>query len=357
VSSAIILSQRLINQQLVGTKFRQPEDIVVWMGALQAQEYAMAKWAIGLRLGDTKDEIIERAFNEGHFLRTHVLRPTWHFVAPADIRWMLKLTAPRIRRAMAYMDRQLEIDRGVIIKSQKVFTKALQGGHPLRRRDLQTALTRARIAASGPRLAHLLIHAELDQLICSGPRRQRNFTYMLLDERVPPAAALDGDAALAELSRRYFRSRGPASVQDFSWWSGLSVREARRGVDLLGTELAIEVINGRELVRSSKTAPRPRNIRFTCLLPDYDEYGIAYKDRTALFEVADLTRQIAYNRMIIIDGRIAGSWKRSEEKTDVVVEAVLFRPLTGPRQQALTKAGERFGKFLQRPVRLVSTLA
>jgi hypothetical protein len=357
VSSAIILSQRLVNQQLVGTTFRQPETTVAWMGAMQAQEYAMAKWAVGMRVGDSTDETVESAFNEGRLLRTHVLRPTWHFVAPADIRWMLKLTAPRVRQAMAYMDRQLEIEPGLIIKSQKVLTKALQGGHPLPRTDLQTALTRARIEANGPRLAHLLIHAELDGLICSGPRQQRHFTYMLLDERVPAATALDGDAALAELARRYFASRGPASVQDFSWWSGLSAREARRSVDLLGVELATERTSGRELVRASKDTPHTKKIDFTCLLPDYDEYGIGYKDRTALFAEADSTRQIAYNRMIIIDGRIAGSWKRRAEKTDAVVEAVLFRPLSSRKQDALVKAVERYSRFLERPVRLVSRVA
>ena len=225
----MIVSQRLFNQQLVDTRFQQAEEIVAWMGAMQAQEYAMAKWAIGLRLGTTNDGAIEAAFNAGRILRTHVLRPTWHFVAPKDIRWMLRLTAPRVRQAMAYMDRQLEVERRLIARSQRAFTKALQGGQPRSRTDLQLALTRAKVAASGPRLAHLLMHAELDGLICSGPRRERQFTYMLLDERVPSTKPLQRDVALAELTRRYFESHGPATVQDFSWWSGLSMRDATRG--------------------------------------------------------------------------------------------------------------------------------
>jgi len=323
---------------------------------MQAQEYAMVKWAVGLRLRTTNDAAIESAFNAGRILRTHVLRPTWHFIAPSDIRWMLTLTAPHVRRAMAYMDRQLEVERSFIARSQKAFTKALQGGQPRFRTDLQLALTRAKVAVSGLRLAHLLMHAELDGLICSGPRRERQFTYMLLDERAPSTKPLQRDVALAELTRRYFKSHGPATVQDFSWWSGLSMRDAREGIGMLGAELSTDQLNGRTLVRSAKSSATSGRLDFTCLLPDYDEYGIAYKDRTALFTAGDSLGAVAYNRMIVIDGQIAGSWKRTEDQRNLVVQAVLHAPLKPKKQRALEEAAQRYGEFLEKPVRVVSTI-
>jgi hypothetical protein len=358
-SSELILSHRQINQQLVGTTLHQPEEIVQWLAAMQAQEYAMAKWAIGLRLSDPTDATIERAFNEGRILRTHVLRPTWHFITPADIRWITELTAPRVRSAMAYMDRQLEIDRSVVARSQKAFRKALQGGQQLTRAELQAALKAAKVNATGPRFAHLLIHSELDALVCSGPRREKHFTYMLLDERVPPTKALPRETALAELTRRYFASRGPATVQDFSWWSGLSVRDARAGVTMLTDEFTTSVIGGREYVHPSHVTPHRKRIKFTCLLPDYDEYGIAYRDRDAMFRSdhkagARNPTEIAYNRMIIVDGQIAGSWKRTEEKGEIVVNAVFFAPLPQEKQRALKQAVNRYRAFIGKPVRLVS---
>jgi hypothetical protein len=200
------------------------------------------------------------------------------------------------------------------------------------------------------------MHAELDGLICSGPRRDRQFTYMLLDERVPSTKPLQRDVALAELTRRYFKSHGPATVQDFSWWSGLSMRDAREGIGMLGAELSSEQQNGRTIVRSSKSSATSGRVDFTCLLPDYDEYGIAYKDRTALFAAADSLAPVAYNRMIIIDGRIAGSWKRVEDQRNVVVQAVLHAPLKAKKQRALEKAAQRYGAFLERSVRVVSTV-
>jgi hypothetical protein len=182
-----IAHQRLINQHIAAAPFEKPSDVVNWLVAVQAQDYFGAKWALGLRLQDAHDAEIDRAFNAGSILRTHVMRPTWHFVMPTDIRWLLALTAPRVHAVNAHRYRELELDDATLKRSRKVLTKALQGEKQLTRDELRDALQAAKIAADGQRLAYIVMAAELDGLICSGARRGKQFTYALLDERVPPA--------------------------------------------------------------------------------------------------------------------------------------------------------------------------
>ena len=226
-----LASQRLANQGLVSPSFTTPVDVVSWLGAVQAQDYYGAKWAVGQRMREATDDAIEAAFTEGAILRTHVLRPTWHFVAPADIRWMLRLTAPRVNTTIGSYYRKLGLDDTVFRRTNKALTRALRGGRQLTRDALRQAVDRAGVVADGVRFGFILLRAELDGVICSGPREGKQFTYALLDERVPEARALTRDEALAELTRRYFTSRGPATVRDFVWWSGLTAsgREGRRG--------------------------------------------------------------------------------------------------------------------------------
>jgi len=181
---------RLYNQRLSATDVRNPEDVVRWLGAVQAQDYGGAKWAVGQRTQTATDSMVEQEFAEGKILRTHILRPTWHFVAPEDIRWMLKLTSPRVHAANAYMYRRLELDGAIFRRSHAALEKALQGGKQLTRSELASLLRKPGIPAEGLRLTYLMMRAELDGVICSGARRGKQFTYALLEERVPPVKAL-----------------------------------------------------------------------------------------------------------------------------------------------------------------------
>src|SRR5579859_6568453 len=200
-----IAHQRLLNQHIAGAPFEKPVDAVQWLVAVQAQDYAAAKWAVGLRLQCATDDDIEQAFASGAILRTHLMRPTWHFVTPADIRWMLMLTAPRVLATIAYYDRTLELDGATLLRSNHALVKALEGGKQLTRTELAPALQQAGIACNNlQRLGHIIMHAELDGIICSGARRGKQFTYALLDERVPQSRTLDREEALAEFARRYF---------------------------------------------------------------------------------------------------------------------------------------------------------
>src|SRR5690349_15894308 len=198
--------ERLRSQHIDGRPLKRPVDVVRWLVASQAQDFAGAKWALGLRARNTTNAAVEREFNAGVILRTHVMRPTWHFVAQEDIRWILALTAPRVNAQNAPYYRRAGLDAPTLKGATTALTRALSGERYLTRDELREVLARARISADGLRLAYILMHAELDAAICSGPRRGKQLTYALLDERAPGTRSLARADALAELARRYFPS-------------------------------------------------------------------------------------------------------------------------------------------------------
>ncbi len=347
-----ILQQRLHNQRLAGTAFTQPDEVVHWLGAVQAQEYPGATWGITQRANDLSAAAIDQAFAAGAILRTHVLRPTWHFVTPADIRWILKLTAPRVHALNASYYRKLELDDATLAQTSAVLERALHGGKQCTRAELATFLEQAGISTSDRlRLSYIMMHAELDGLICSGAMRGKQHTYALLDERVPPAKTLERDESLAELTRRYFTSHGPATVKDFSWWSGLATADAKAGLAMNTSQLETAVVDGitywfaPHLPASNAVSPMAH------LLPAYDEYTIAYKDHSALLDPHYADQVIAaFGIVIVINGHIVGAWKRVLTKNNVVLTLNPFRALTEAESQALALAVQRYAAFLQRPV-------
>jgi Winged helix DNA-binding domain len=350
-----IAHQRLRNQLISRQMFEKPEDVVQWLGAVQSQDYTAAKWALGLRLQGATNNAIEQACTDGAILRTHVMRPTWHFVTPADIRWLLALTAPRVLAAIAYYDRIHELDGTTFIKSNAVLTKALQGSKQLTRTELASELQQAGFAIDNlQRLGHIIMHAELDGIICSGARRGKQFTYALLDERVPQTRTLDRDEALAELARRYFTSHGPATLQDFVWWSGLTAADAKAGLEMVSSQLIHEVID-RQTYWFSTSLPPAHDLSQTIhLLPNFDEYTVAYTDRSAVIDESDMakfdTRGNVLNNTIVLNGQIIGTWKRVLKKDSVIVTPTLFTALNEAETRALVAAANRYGAFLGIPV-------
>jgi hypothetical protein len=346
-----IAHRRLHNQFLSQPTFEKPEEVVQWLGAVQSQDYGAAKWALGLRLHGATDDVIERALTDGAILRTHIMRPTWHFVTPADIRWMLMLTAPRIHAASAYYYRATELDDALFVKSNTVLIETLQGGKQLTRTELASALQQAGIACDNLlRLGYIIIHAELDGIICSGARRGKQFTYALLDERVPQSRTLDRDEALAEFAMRYFTGHGPATVQDFVWWSGLTVADAKAGLDMVSSRLMREVIDGQVYWSSDAVMPTNDLAQTMYLLPNFDEYTVGYADRSAVIDEADLPkfdpRAGVLNNVIVLNGRIVGTWKRTLKKDSVIITPTLFTPLNETERRALVQAANRYGTFL-----------
>ena len=354
-----IINSRLRNQRLTGTPLATPADVVSWLGVVQAQEYGDAKWALALRTRRTSDDEIEQAFAAGTILRTHVLRPTWHFVSPADIRWMLALTGPRISRAMGSYHRRLELDAAVFKKSEKAIARALHGGAQLTRQELKAALQRAGVNTDGvQRLAFLTIQAETDAVMCSGGRRGNQFTYALLDDRVPTTRTLSRDAALAELTRRYFTSHGPAQLHDFTWWSCLTVADARAGLEMAARELTSDSFDGRTYWAAAKTVrslgkPQPAH-----LLGLYDEYLIAYKDRSAARDLSRRTRTTEwdpFNAPVVVGGRIVGGWKKKVMGARVVAKVSPLRPLGRRDKRAVEDAADRYAAFVGLDLELVWT--
>jgi hypothetical protein len=339
---------RLFNQQIADPSFQKPEDIVSWMVAMQAQEFAMAKWAIGLRLPGSTETQVENAFDEGKILRTHLMRPTWHFVSPGDIRWLLQLTAPNIQGLNAYWYKKFELDNIVFKKFHKLVEKHLAGKNFLTRTEINDILKESKIIASGLRLGYLFMEAELQGLICSGPRKGNQFTYALLEERVKKVKSKSPDDALADFMVRYFTSRGPASIKDFCYWSGIKLTQAKKGLALVDSRLEVEKINGTPYYfhgNAMKGKSSTKTICTTFLMPDYDEYGMSYKDRTAISSERG-GKTGAYDHLLIVNGKLGGTWAKESKGKETSVSWKTFSP-PSKKKREIEAAVEQYRLFLK----------
>ncbi|MFA6056752.1 MAG: winged helix DNA-binding domain-containing protein [Taibaiella sp.] len=345
-----LLSYRLFNQQLSASTLQTPAELVSWIGAVQAQDYAMAKWAIGLRLKNANDDIIEKAITDGSIIRTHVLRTTWHLVTPEDIRWMLQLTAPGIYKQMAYYDRQLDIEQRELMKSAKLFEKTLTGKKQLTRPELEEIFTKAKFNCDGMRFGHLLMHAELQGLICSGAKKGKQITYALLEERVPATRKYNRDESLAMLTRKYFQSHGPATLKDYMWWSGLTAKEAKEGIALLEGKIN-NVSYNEEVLWYIDLQDKIKMDKTIYLLPNYDEYIVGYTNRDALMPENNknkLSREgnPLFINTIIINGQVCGTWKRTLKANEVMINSTVFGELSMTNKKQMEQAEQRFKQFL-----------
>lgn len=352
-----VARQRLATQHLIGTGLETPTAVVSALGAVQGQDYPGAKWAVAQRARDATDATVEEALKKGEILRTHVLRPTWHFVMASDIRWMLALTASRIKRVMGYYNVQLGLDEAALRRSGRALERALRGGGALTRLELAKILQRARVNVAGDqRLGRVLMDAELDGLICSGPRRGNQFTYALLDERAPAAPPLERDEALLKLTRIYFTTRGPATPADFAWWSGLTIGDAKRGIDLAGGDLTQTTVEGRAFWLGAEPLP-VKAAHSAHLLPNYDEYFIGFKDRSAIGERlrkshANPPIQTFFAHVVVLDGQLVGGWTRRHTKGRLQVQLNVVTSLTRPERRALAAQATRYGEFLGLPAEI-----
>ncbi|HXB43878.1 MAG TPA: winged helix DNA-binding domain-containing protein [Puia sp.] len=346
-----IVKHRLITQQLAGTKFTTPKQMVSHFGALQAQDYEMAKWAIGVRLSKTEKEI-EQAINSGEIIRTHILRPTWHFVCAGDLRWMLALTAPHVKAATASARRHYGLDDKTVLRSNNIIQKALTGGKHLTREELMSLLQKKGIDITPLRSIHLMLRAELDAIVCNGPKRGKQFTYALIDEKVPPAKALekDKDKALAELAKRYFTSHGYATLKDFCWWSGLSVANAKMGLQSIRTGLDSVKIDNQTLWSGPGFPSEIGNFERTVFLPAYDEFMVGYKDRSASLGATNAKITITSNGIfkptILINGKVEGIWRRTFKNDQMLVEPHFFKAKNKLKKKALAESVKPYGDFL-----------
>jgi len=362
VDSMDLAHWRMHNLRLSGTRPSAADDVVRWLGAVQSQEYGPAKWAVGQRTDGTSDAAMDQAFADGTILRTHVLRPTWHFVTPADIGWLLELTAPRVHALNAYYYRQNGLDDTVFRQCHTLLENALRDGTQLTRTEVQARLGAAGIAADGLRLGLILMNAELNGIICSGALKGRQHTYALLDERVPLAKNLSRDEALAELTSRYFTSHGPASTKDFQSWASLTAATVKQGLDIVGSQLTCRVVDEVTYWYAASAAdPPPRPPAPTVhLVQGYDEYLMGYTQTKFLLNASGAASWQPRDRpvfihAVLLDSQLAGHWKRTITADTVVVEAALYAPFDRAQTRALQAAAAQHGEFLGRSATVVTT--
>jgi hypothetical protein len=351
-----IVIQRLHNQHLSRPTFEKPEEVVRWLGAVQAQDFLYSLWAVGLRMTHATEADIEQAIADRTIVRTWPMRGTVHFVPAEDAAWMLTLLSQRVINSYQSVRRRAGLDEKILAKSRHVLTKALQGKQ-LTRKEVYAALEEAGIAANhstpiGTRGLHIIGYLALEGLLCFGPRRGKQPTFVLLDEWVPNPRKLEGDEALAELASRYFRSHGPATEYDFAWWAGLTVSDARLAVELVKPQLESETMNDQTywFTHSMPAIQEPSGDAY--LLPFLDEYTVAYKDRSALVDpryLAEINASSQFGMLgpvIVIGGRVVGAWKRTLKKDKVIIETIPVTPLSVTEEKAISAAAQRYGAFL-----------
>ena len=340
---------RLTNHQLARPMFSLPHQVVAWMGAMQAQDFNMAKWAVGVRIPGCTEKMVEEAFNKGDIIRTHVMRPTWHFVVPEDIRWMLQLTAPRIISSMKSRDAELGVTGEFISKGLQIIEKALRDNNHLTRNDLVEKLQNNGIVVNSSQMYHLMFHAELTGLVCSGALQGKEQTYSLLEERVPEAKPLIRDEALANLAKTYFTGHAPATLQDFVWWSGLSVADARHGLETVKPDFVSEKYDEQVYWTPAGAENMVAENETVHLLPAFDEYIVAYRNRSAVLPEANYHRAVSSNGVfrpvIMRNGRVIGLWKKSVSKNKTI-STDFFVPVEKITQKLTNEAEICFKNFL-----------
>ena len=352
-----LAAQRLAAQRIGHNPFASAAETVRWFGAVQAQDYLGSLWAIGLRTRGATETSVERAIAERSIVRTYPLRGTLHFVAAEDARWMLALCAPRtLARNAQRLKKEHGIDSRLVARSRKVLIDALRGGACLSRPELYRRLDSARIPTSDGRGLHLLWWHAHEGLVCLGPRAGKQQTFALLDEWLPATPPRSREDSLAELARRYFMSHGPATVRDFAWWSGLAGTDAALALEMVAKELqAVKVDEQTYWQAPDAIAPRARS---GChLLPAYDEYTVAYQDRSAVMSNEIAARADSghgiFHPPIVIDGQIAGTWSRELQPAAVAITCRLFARLDRRQTQALATAARRYAKFLGLKLRVL----
>jgi hypothetical protein len=346
-----IMPLRLHNQRLRGTPFATIEDVLRWQSAVQAQEFAYAKWSLAQRAQLVTAEVMDRAFAEGRILRTHLLRPTWHFVLPEDARWIIQLSRPRVNALNAFQYRQQGLDDDVLTRTSAVLAQAVDDGQHHTRDELARALAEAGIEASGTRLACIVMRAELDMVLISGTPRGKKHTYAAFDNRVPAAATpFNHDDALAELAQRYFTSRGPAALKDFMRWSRLTAADVKRGMEAVQSMLTKETIEGQTYWMQDAPGPRVTEVPRADLVQGYDEIVMSYSEsKHHLFDsdptVAPPDVRPRYLHAILINGKLAGHWRHAISRDGLQLESYWHRSISDSESQAVQREVERYGQY------------
>lgn len=357
MTSTDIATLRLYAQHIAQADFTSAEQVVSWMGAMQAQDYAGALWSIALRTKNLTQGDVEQAVVDRQIVRSWPMRGTLHFMSAKDAKWMVNLLAPRALNAAKSRREQLNIDETVLEETKRVFKQSLSGGNCLSRPDILAKLEAAGISTASQRGYHLLSHFAQTGLICFGPHEGKQATFVLMDEWLPDSPSYSKEEALTELARRFFISHGPATVHDFAGWSNLTLGDARAGLSGAEHLLTSEEVDSKlywfdPTLRDIKTSPS------TFLLPGFDEFMLGYKDRSAALAVVHAQKIVPGNNgvflpTIIVNGQVDGLWKRTTRVRSTKIDLLPFESLSKAATQSLQKNAARYGEFLQSEVTIL----
>lgn len=348
ITSNQIAGLRLLSQQLVMSKFETLGQLVGYFGAMQAQDYAMAKWAIGVRLR-TGEKTIDETIANAEIIRTHVFRGTWHFVAAEDIRWMLQVTAPHGKKAIMAMFKRFSLDEKAVLSLHKKIEKLLSGNNHLTREEIILEMDLTERIKAGLHPSWITISAELDGLLCNGSMREKQHTYALLEERLPITKAISREEALGKLAGVYFTSHGPATLQDFIWWTGLTITEAKLALELIKPVFESVKIDQQTYWLEKEVLDMQGDFKSIHFLPAFDEFLIGYTDRTASISKEN-QRQVFTNNglfkpVIVVNGKVTGTWKRTFKKDGVLIEIQFFTSVEAKQKKEICRAAEEYGHY------------
>jgi hypothetical protein len=353
VISHLRLRAQLVTQPAAAT----PEAIVAHLGAVQAQDYQGALWSIALRIAGATRADVERAIAAQTIIRTWPMRGTLHFVPAVDARWMLELMTPRIMKSAEGRHRQLELDEPTFRRSRTLIAKALTRESVLTRSALFATLETGKISTAGQRGIHILQRLCMERMLCYGPHSEKQPTFVLFDQWIPTSRSLDRDYALRTIAERFFVSHGPATIRDFIWWTGLTVAEAKRGLQAAQPQLERLVVDDNELWMSNALPALNDDEPRAHLLPGFDEFMLGYKDRSAALAPRHSGRIVPggngmFLSTLVLDGQVCGTWRRTTRAKTVEIEASSFARLKASDKKEFARPVERYSTFLGAPANL-----
>ena len=342
---------RLVSQKLYKTSQASPQEIVHHLGAMQAQDYAMAKWAIGSRCEASEKEI-EEAIDAAKIIRTHILRPTWHFVSADDIYWMLDISGPQVQKMTISAAKKYGFDVKKLDQTNSKIEKLLSGNNHLTRDEIMTELGIRKSSSQDFLSAAIMMHAELEGLVCNGKMKGKQITYALLEDRVEkPKDKLTKEEGLAKLANRYFESHGPATLLDFSWWSGFSPTICKQAINAIELQMSsVDIDNQRYWFK--KNLLNEDDFRESVhFLPAFDEILISYKTREASILLEHQSKAFTNNGIfkpiILKNGKVIGTWKRIIKKDHAKIETDFFNETEMSKKEILFKGIQSFEKYLE----------
>lgn len=354
-----ILEHRLLNQYISSDARQEPESVLAHLGAVQAQDYPAALWAIGLRSKSGTRSDVEAAVTKRKIARTWLMRGTLHFASSSDVGWMLKLFSPRLVNTAIARDRHLGLSDETVKKTKSLFRRALQGGKRLSRTDMYRVMERGGVPATDNLGYHMLYRAAWDGLICFGPHSGKEPTFVLAEEWLSKSAPLDYERALTEIVIRYFSSHGPATIKDFVWWSGFRMSDARRGIEEASSKVREEVVGGVSYYTASGSPGGKATQRSVHLLPAFDEYLLGYSDRSPTLRSEETQKWIRNAKVVVVhsngiflptvvvDGVVAGIWKRINAKGKMVITLIPFRKLSAKQKAEVREEVESYARFFE----------